>query len=90
MLSFLGMVTILCSSLLRGILSTPFCSTFIIFFIAVPRVARVLICPLQHCPACHSKATWNQGSPLLGVHRFWLLTLHHRCACSPSVRQCTL
>jgi len=45
---------------------------------AVPRVA------LRCCPSCHSKATWNQGSSLLGVQRFDFLpsTTH-----APTVHQ---
>lgn len=62
---------------------------FFFNLLVVPRVARVLCCPLRYCPACHNKATWNRGSSLAVVLHFWLLTRYHRCACSPSARYCT-
>jgi hypothetical protein len=64
-------------------------SLFVFIVTAVPWVARVIFCPLWYCPVCHTKATWNQMLPLIGVHRSWFLTLHHRCVCSPSARQYT-
>jgi hypothetical protein len=57
--------------------------------IAVPRVARDVFCPLRYSPACCNKAAWIRGSPFLEVQRSWFLTLHRRCICSPSARQCT-
>jgi hypothetical protein len=43
----------------------------VFILITIPLVPRVKFCPLQYCPTCHSKAAWNQGLPLLGVHVFF-------------------
>jgi hypothetical protein len=55
-----------------------FITIFVFTLIAVPLVSRVMFCPLQYCPTCPSKGTWNQGSPLLAFDRLWFLTLHYR------------
>jgi len=51
-----------------------FISLFVFVITSLPTVPRIIFCPLQCCPVCHSKAAWNQGSPLLRVQPFGFLT----------------
>ena len=81
--NFLGMVTIVFLLLSKSLLYSRTFIMFINFCLYShywPTGNNSVILSNALLPACYSKATWNGGLQLLGVHRF-LHALYHLCVC---------